>query len=91
MGALAPIFMAQDNYKTKMVITDTGESLFSLPTSLTEINGQKVVIKGAEQALDLAINLFEAENDGMKLFSHSVHSINLVRQMHTLIFKREEN
>ena len=83
--------MAQDSYKTKMVVTNTPESFLTQPMSLPEINAQNDVVKKTEQALDLAINSFEKENLGMKLFSHSIQSLNLRKQMHILIFKRQQD
>ena len=78
------------DYKTKTVVTYTGESLLSIPMSLQEINKQEEIVKKVEKDIDLAINSFEKENVGMKLFSHSIQSLNLAKQMHILIFKRQQ-
>ena len=66
------------------------ESFTTQPMSLPEINAQNAVVKKAEQNIDLTINSFEKENVGMKLFSHSIQSLNLAKQMHILIFKRQQ-
>jgi len=53
-----------------------------------QIDQQNKEIKRAEELIATAIIQIESEK-GMKLFSHSVHSLTLYRQMHTLIFRKK--
>ena len=80
--------MSKYKYATKMVPTDFSAVVEGLPLSTMQNDQQNKEIKRAEELILSVINQFEAEK-GMKLFSHSVHSLTLYRQLHTLIFRKK--
>ena len=63
-----------------MVPTDFSAVVEGLPLTTMQIEQQNKEIKRAEELITSVINQLEAEN-GMKLFSHSVHSVTLYRQI----------
>ena len=71
-----------------MVPTDFSAVVEGLPLTTMQIHQQDKELKRAEDLIASAINQFEAERE-MKLFSHSIHSLTLYRQMHTLIFRKK--
>ena len=71
-----------------MVPTDFSTVVEGVALSTMQIEQQNKEIKRAEELITSVINQLEAEK-GIKLFSHSVHSVTLYRQMHTLIFRKK--
>ena len=71
-----------------MVPTDFSAVVEGLPLTRMQIEQQNKEIRRAEELITSVINQLDSEK-GMKLFSHSVHSVNLYRQMHTLIFRKK--
>ncbi len=71
-----------------MVPTDFSAVIEGLPLTTMQIEQQNKEIRRAEELITSVINQLDAEN-GMKLFSHSVYSVTLYRQMHTLIFRKK--
>ena len=80
--------MSKYKYASKLVPTDFSAVVEGLPLSKMQIDQQNKEIKRAEELIATAIIQIESEK-GMKLFSHSVHSLTLYRQMHTLIFRKK--
>ena len=71
-----------------MVPTDFSAVVEGLPLTTMQIEQQNKEIRRAEELITSVINQLDAEK-GMKLFSYSVYSVTLYRQMHTLIFKKK--
>ena len=80
--------MSKYRYETKMVPTDFSAVVEGLPLTTMQIEQQNKEIRRAEELITSVINQLDAEK-GMKLFSYSVHSVTLYRQMHTLIFRKK--
>ena len=70
-----------------MVPTDFSSVVEGLPLTTMQIEQQNKEIRRAEELITSVINQLDAEK-GMKLFSYSVHSVTLYRQMHTLISEK---
>ena len=71
-----------------MVPTDFSAAVEGLPLTTMQIEQQNKEIRRAEELITSVINQLDEEK-GMKLFSHSVHSVTLYRQMHKLIFRKK--
>ena len=71
-----------------MVPTDFSAVVEGVPLTTMQIEKQNKEIRRAEELITSLINQLDVEK-GMKLFSHSVHSVTLHRQMHTLIFRKK--
>ena len=71
-----------------MVPTDFSAVVEGLPLTTMQIEQQNKEIKRAEELITSVINQLEGEKE-MKLFSHSVYSVTLYRQIHTLIFRKK--
>ena len=71
-----------------MVPTDFSAVVEGVPLTTMQIEQQNKEIRRAEELITSVINQLDVEK-GMKLFSHSVHSGTLYRQMHTLIFRKK--
>ena len=71
-----------------MVPTDFSTVVEGVPLTTMQIEQQNKEIRRAEELITSVINQLDEEK-GMKLFCHSVHSVTLYRQMHTLIFRKK--
>ena len=80
--------MSKYRYATRIVPTDFSAVVEGLPLTTMQIEQQNKEIKRAEGLITSVINQLEGEKE-MKLFSHSVHSVTLYRQIHTLIFRKK--
>jgi hypothetical protein len=71
-----------------MVPTDFSAVVEGVALSTMQIDQQNKEIRRAEELITSGINQLEGEKE-MKLFIHSVHSVTLYRQIHTLIFRKK--